>query len=294
MDRFHADIGQLVGHVVVGGTDDDSVFQADEGGVGRGQVEFLVDHGLVGLDLDGDLAEGDFGVAAIELAHDAFRALGVAGGHDHAVGDIHALEAVVDALVNRPGLVVVKAGQVHQDGRHAIGLEDFDRVEGAVRFADGGEDLACCQQHVVAVQVAAGQHAVHGLQVVTRLGNALVDEGIGHVQRQADIGEAGVDLLQAGAQIGQCAGVVLVVREQGVNAGLAGFLVFQQLVGDAGVGRHHVDATVDAGLVIQHDVTQHIAKGRHRRSTNFFNRNHAFLLYVSACRRPAGPVWHFS
>ena len=62
--------------------DDHGVAGADDLRVRRGEVELLVDDGLVRLELDRHLAEGDLGVAAVELPHDPLDALRVAG-HDH-------------------------------------------------------------------------------------------------------------------------------------------------------------------------------------------------------------------
>ncbi len=79
MHGLHPDIGQLIGDIVVGITDGVGVLFADNTGIGRTEMVFLMDNCLIGLEVGGDFGEGDFGVAAVELAHDAFGALGVAG-----------------------------------------------------------------------------------------------------------------------------------------------------------------------------------------------------------------------
>ena len=273
VDGLHAHVGQLVGHVVVGGAHHDGVFQTDEVRVGRRQVEFLVDHGLGGAHFHGDLAEGDFRIAAVKLAHDAFGALGVAGGHHHLVAQVQALEAVGNALVNGPGFVVVKTSQIHQHSVDAVGLEDLDRVERAVRFTNRCQHFARCQQHILAAEVAAGQHMVHGVEVFAGLANALVHKGVGHIQRQAQVGVACVELFQAGGQVGQCVLIALAFGKQGVNAALARLFVLQQLVRHARVGRHHVNAAVNPRTVVQHDVAQHIAKGGHGSAADLLDRD---------------------
>ncbi|MNV05849.1 hypothetical protein D3C71_962020 [compost metagenome] len=232
-----------------------------------------MDHGLGGAHFHGDLAEGDLGITAVKLAHDAFGALGIASGHHHLVAQVQALEALRNALVNGPGFVVVKTGQVHQDGVDAIDLEDLDRVERAVRLANGGQHFARGQQHILAAQIAAGQHVLHGVQVLTRLANALVDEGIGHIQRQAQVGIARVQLFQAGGQLGQGVLVALALCKQGIDAALARLLVLQQLVRHARVGGHHIDPAINALGIVQHDVAQHIAKGGHGGAADFLDRD---------------------
>ena len=122
-------------------------WRPDEDGIGRGEVELLVDHRLVGLQLHGHLAEGDLRVPAVELPHDPLDALGVAGDDHHLAREVHAVEALVDPLVDGERLVVVEAGEIHQERRDPLRLEDLDAVEGAVRLADGGQHLARGEQH---------------------------------------------------------------------------------------------------------------------------------------------------
>ena len=55
------------------------------------------------------------------------------------------------------------------------------------------------EQHVLAADVAAGEHVLHRVEVLLDLADAGVDEGVGDIQRQGELGEAGVELLEAAA-----------------------------------------------------------------------------------------------
>ena len=276
VDGLHADVGELVGHVVVGEAHHHGVAGADDLGVGRGEVELLVDDRLVGLELHRHLAEGDLGVAAVELPHDALDALGVAGDHHHLPGRVDALERLADALVDGERLVVVEAGEVEEQRLDPLGLEDLHAVEGAVGLADGGQHLAAGQQDVLAPQVAGGQDVVHRVQVLLELGHALLDEGVGHRQGEPERLEALVDLLELAGERRQRARVVAADGELGVDALLTGLLVLEEPVGHAGVGRDHVDPAVDGLGVAQHDVLQHLVEPRHRGAADLLDGDHGW------------------
>ena len=165
VDRLHADVGELIGDVVVRHPDHDRALLADNLRVGGREVELLVDDRLGGLDLDGDLAEGDLGVPAVELPHDALDALRVAGDDHHLPREVDALERGVDPLVDGVRIVVVEAGEIHERGLDALRLQDLHAVEGAVSLADRGEHLARGEQDVLAPEVPAREHVAHGVEV---------------------------------------------------------------------------------------------------------------------------------
>ena len=86
-----------------------------------------MDDGLGGAQLHRHLAEGDLGVPAVELPHDALDALGVAGDHHHLPGHVHALEGLVDALVDGERLVVVEPGEVEELRLHPLAPSGWPR-----------------------------------------------------------------------------------------------------------------------------------------------------------------------
>ena len=64
---------------------------------------------------------------------------------------------------------------------------------------------------------------VHGIEIVTRAsGDAGIDKGVRHVQRQAELGESGVELLGAYRQRLQRTVVNLRAANKGIDAGFAG------------------------------------------------------------------------
>src|SRR5690606_17607286 len=88
VNGFHPQVGQLVGHIVVGLTDGVDVIGTDQQWVGGAEVVFLVNNGFARAGNGGNAAEGHFAVATVKGAHQAFPALGVAGDDGHFTGKI--------------------------------------------------------------------------------------------------------------------------------------------------------------------------------------------------------------
>ena len=141
VDGFHAHVGELIGHVEVGVAHGVHMLGADDVGIARAEVKLLVNDGLFRLEDDRDLGEGDLRVAAIELAHDALGTLGVTGGKADGLGGVDTLEGIGDPLVDRELAAVAPTTEVDEGSIVAFAVEDVRRVERAVQFPDGGEDL---------------------------------------------------------------------------------------------------------------------------------------------------------
>ncbi len=279
VDRLHPDVGELVRDVVVGHPHDHGVLPAHDLRVGRGEVELLVDDGLVGLELDGDLAEGDLRVAAVELPHDALDALRVPRDDHHLPRAVHALEALVDALVDRERVVVVEPREVHEQGLDALRLEDLDRVVGAVRLADGGEHLARGEVDVVATQVPAREDVAHRVEVGPELVHPLLEEAVGLGQVEPERRELLVHPLELAGEALERGHVVAARGEARVDPGLPGLLVLEQQVRDAGVRGHDVDPAVGVLWIAQHDVAEHVVEAGHRGAANLFDADHGRESY---------------
>src|SRR5690606_18986613 len=138
VDCFHPQVGQLVGHVIVGAADGDHLVDADLIRVRAGEVVFLVDDRFAGAGGGGDLGEGDLAVAAVEGLHLAFAAVGVAGADHQLAAEVDTGEAVGDHVLEGLRLLQVPAGEVDQAGVHAGLLERQYGIEGTVRLAEGG------------------------------------------------------------------------------------------------------------------------------------------------------------
>jgi hypothetical protein len=156
---------------------------------------------------------------------------------------------------------------------HAPVLQDVHGVEGRVRLPYRGQDFAGRLQDVHAIDVAGGQHVHEAFQVGLGLVDALLDEGIGHGQIQSQRLVLLVQLLELGGHVLQRPAEFLTLGDMVIHAGRAGFLVFEQPVGDVGVGRYHENAVVQllALAAVEDDVIENIGEGGHRGAADFFN-----------------------
>ncbi len=98
-------------------------------------MEFLVDDRFAGASGGSDLGEGDLAVAAVEGVHQAFAAVGVAGGDGQLAGQIDLLEAATDHRLEGQRRIQMPAGEVDQLGVDPALLERQHGIEGAVGFA---------------------------------------------------------------------------------------------------------------------------------------------------------------
>src|SRR5690606_41799165 len=78
VDGFHPQVGQLVGHIVVGAAYGDRLVHPDLIRVGTGQMVLLVYDGLPRAGASSDLGEGTLAVAAVAGRHLALAELDVA------------------------------------------------------------------------------------------------------------------------------------------------------------------------------------------------------------------------
>ena len=99
---------------------------ADNFGVSRAEVVFLVDNALSGLCQHGDLREGDFAVASVKMLHDAFVKLAVSSHNRHAGREVHAFESVGDGFLKRGDFLLHPASQIYKDGVDAMLAKNFD------------------------------------------------------------------------------------------------------------------------------------------------------------------------
>ena len=247
VDCFHSQVGQLVGHIVVGAADGDHLVDADLIRVRAGEVVFLVDDRFAGAGGGGDLGEGDLAVAAVEGLHLAFAAVGVAGADHQLPGKVDTGEAVADHVAEALGLLQIPAGQVDQTGIDTGLLERQHGVEGAVRLAQGGEHLAHLEQVLVQLEVAVGTQFTQVAHAFGGVIDTTADEAVCCMAFIIGREQLGV-LFQHGAayplQRVQPGVLALRIGEAGVHARLAALLVFQQQVGHAAIGGHHEDAVV--------------------------------------------------
>src|SRR5690606_19841997 len=107
VDGFHAQIGQLVGHVIVGAADGHHLVDTYLIRVGAGQMVLLVDDRFTGARTGCDLREGDLAVAAVEGIHETFTAMRVTGGNHQLTAEVDAGEAVADHVLERLGFALV-------------------------------------------------------------------------------------------------------------------------------------------------------------------------------------------
>jgi hypothetical protein len=156
-------------------------------------MAFLVDHGFARAERHGHLRERHLGIAAIELAHDAFGALAVARHEQHGFTRIDRGERPLDALIDGELARVAPAAQVDERGGMTAPPQDVHRIERAVRLADRRQKLARGAQELGAAQVPRGQHVVHALQVPAYAVDAAANELVGGRRIEPALDEALVD-----------------------------------------------------------------------------------------------------
>lgn len=276
MDGLHAHVGQLVGNVEVGAADRVDVFLADDQRVAGAEVVFLMDDGFLGSEQDRDLGKGDFRIAPIELAHDAFCTFGVACGETDGREGVDCFEAGLDALVDGQLPAVFPAAQVYKGRVVAAILQDVGGVEGAVHFAERGQQFARGKQQGRAGHVARSQHVIHAAQDVDGQVNMVADEVVGFLQIKACGHEGLVQFEQAVAQGQHLPRIILLFPKELIYAGLTGFFVLEQFIGDPSIGRDDVDSAKDVAWVTQYDVVDDLRKPGHGCSADLFNTKLSF------------------
>ena len=178
VNRFHADVSKLICHVVIGEADRNRIFDADKIRISGGKMEFFVNNCLISVHFDRDLAERHFGIAAIKLAHNPFRAFRVARDDGQRFGKINAFQHDADAVVNRQIAGIMKAAQIDAGGVQAVILDDIRGVEGRMRFADGGQQFAGGLKNILFIHVPGDNHVGHAVQIGSGLVDALRDVGV--------------------------------------------------------------------------------------------------------------------
>ncbi len=133
--------------------------------------------------------------------------------------------------------------------------------------------------------------AVHALAGIV---DARVDELVGGVQLVLGAEQFGVLGQHALAHVLQRlapGALALGVGEALIDAGFAGFLVFQQQVGHAAVGRDDEDALVQrcAFPAADEDVVEDFLEAAHRRAADLFYGMHLFIASESG-RPLTGPA----
>ncbi len=291
MDRLHAHVGELIGHVVVGLADRMHLVVADDLRVGAGEVVLLVDQRLARARQAGDAREGDLAVAAAVERHQpvavAGAGLGVAGADRQLARQVDVGERLLNPGVEGLGrILLAPAGQIDEDAVHAAPLKQQHGVVGAVRLADGGQHLAHGHQVRFQLEVAETAQPVQVDQTAPDALDAVEHEAV----RQLEIGlileDAGVEGAHLAPDLGQRVAPGPVRFGPGVeliDARLAGLLVLQQPVREAAVGGDHEDPVVEirAGPLTDQDIVEDGVDVAHRRAADLVNR-------VLAARRRLG------
>ena len=203
MHRLHAHIRKLVGDVVIGAADFAHAVRADDFRIGARQVKLLVDDRLGGVHQHGDARERHFGVAAVEIAHHAVAAMGVAGDDGQLRRKIGLFERRHDALVERRLGVVAPAGEVDEAGVDAVLTQQHRRVVGAVRLAKGRQHLAHGHQMLVEAEMPVGTQALQVEQAAPDALDAVAHESVGGVAVGMITENVAIDRLHVVGDAGQ-------------------------------------------------------------------------------------------
>ena len=266
VDRLHPQIGQLIGHVVIRAPQlADSLF-AHQTRIGRGQVEFLVDDRLARAGQRGQPREGHFGIAPVEFAHQPFAALGIAGDDGHFACRIDSRHRGGDALVQIDLVLIAPARQIDKARSDSRALQHQRGGKGRMCLAQTGQKLAHLKHVFRQTEMTIGTQPLQVDQAVARSFQTVADEGIGAFQIGGVIQHLGMGRahrLGHAVEGGQPAVIALAAGKGGIDARLAGFLVFQQQVGDAAKGRDDEDAAIGRGSIADQQAVAQRVDARH-------------------------------
>ena len=193
VDGLHVEIGELVGDVEIGVADDLHFVFADDLRIGRAEMVFLMDDAFAGACDDGDLREGDFGIAAVETRHDAFVIFDIACDDWHGCGDVDTFEAAADRLVESHLLFFHPAGQIDENGVDAVFFQNQDGIVGGMRLPDGRKHFTRRKEIAVHVELAISAELLEVEEAVADAVEAFVDEFVRRVQIESEIREGAVE-----------------------------------------------------------------------------------------------------
>ena len=276
MDRLHAHVGELVGHIVIGPADDADLVEADRLRIGAAEVELLVDHRLARLGQRRHAGEGHLGVAAVMALHQRLLALGIARQDRHLGGEIDVFERRADAFVERRLAVVAPARQIHEAGIDAAVAQEKRRDHRRMGLAERRDHLADGHQVLFETELAEGAETAQVDQAAADSLDPLAHEIVRGPAVAGVVEDLGVDRLHVAADGGE--GVApgpfgIGAGEQRVHARLAGLLVLEQLVGDAAIGGDDENPVVEIVTLAaaDQDILQQFLMPKHGCSADFLD-----------------------
>ena len=136
MNRFHADVRELISHVVIRESDWHGALNADDIRIRRRQMKFFMNNRFVGLHFHRDFAERHVRIAPVKLPHNAFRAFRIAGHDGQRFREIHLGQHRVNALVYHQIAGIVETAEVNARRVNAVILDDIRGIKGRMRLAD--------------------------------------------------------------------------------------------------------------------------------------------------------------
>ncbi len=138
VNSLHSQVGQLVGHIVIGAADGDDILLTDHCRIGGAEVVLLVDDRLAGTRHHRDATEGHFAVTAIEARHQSLTAVGVAGDDGQLPVNVDIAERLFNDSIKRLCFDRIPAGEIDKTGVDPLQLQQPGGVPGAMCLADAG------------------------------------------------------------------------------------------------------------------------------------------------------------
>ena len=239
-------------------------------------MELLVNDRLARPGDHGHPRQGDLAVTPVVGAHQHLAALRIASDDGELGRDVDIGKGVLDHLVKRQLAIVAPAREVNEARANPAPVEQQRGVEGRMRLAQRSQHLPNRQQVLVEPEMARRAQAPKVGQARANAFDPLVNEAVGDpavvgvgkdalIVRPHLIGDAGQGIGPDRAFPG--------IGKKGVDPGLAGLLVLQQRVGDAGIGRHHENSIVERrarAIADQHGIQQLSGSG-HRGAADLLN-----------------------
>ena len=268
MDRLHTQIGELIGHVIIGAADLARGGFPDQSGVGARQVKFLVNDRFARMGQHRNPREGHFRIAPRIAPHHAFAASGIARDDRHRMAQVDGRQRLHDPFVQAAQIILIPQRQI--DERRvdpAIAQQQRGAVR-AVRLAQPRQQFAYRQQLFLDAEAAMAAQPAEIRKAILHRRDPQIDKGIGLLQAGGAREHLAIAIVHRLAHLGhrlKPAVRPIIGDEAAIDARHAGFLMFQQQVGHARISGYDEDAVVEivTATACDQDIVEQAGRGRH-------------------------------
>ena len=291
MDRFHTQIGELIGHVIIGAADLARGGFPDQSGVGARQVKFLVNDRFARMGQHRDPREGHFRIAPRIAPHHAFTASGIARHDRHGIAQVDGFECLHYPFIQAALVILIPQRKVHKGRIDAAVPQQQRCAVCAMRFAKPCQQFAHRQQLFLDAEAAMAAQPAEIRKAILHRRDPQIDKGVRLLQACGAREHLAIAIVHRLAHLGhrlKPAVRAIIGDEAAIDARHAGFLMLQQQVGHTRIGGYDEDAVVEivAAAACDQDIVEQAGRGRHRCAADFLDAMQAAHAITSATRSP--------